>query len=157
MNFQKQDNLISVGGKGQPTEKGVEAFALKLSGYVGKEIAGAYFSKDGASSTTHISIGNYEKNDLTSAKGHGHNLGTYFKTMEEINKYNLNGFFHTHPNTGTPDRLVPSDPDLSGRNSDHKINPNLKYYLLTAPLNYGDAYPIKLIIQQDSLIVCDKI
>jgi hypothetical protein len=42
-NFKTESKIIQVGGEGQPTEKGVEAFALKLSTYVGKEIGGAYF------------------------------------------------------------------------------------------------------------------
>jgi RHS repeat-associated protein len=146
MNFQKNNNIIAVGGKGQPTEKGVEAFALKLSGYVGKEIAGAYFSKDGASSTTHISIGRYQDNDMTTTKGgHGQNLN-YLQPGDDFSRYTLTGLFHTHPSTNisTSDRVVPSDVDLDGRDSDLKNNPNLKYYILTDPLNYGDPYPYKI-------------
>jgi hypothetical protein len=146
MNFQTKGNLIAVGDNGQPTEKGVEAFALKLSAYVGKEIGGAYFSKEGTSTTTHISIGRYEKNDMTTTKDYGHNLAYYFNTGEEIKNYSLTGFFHTHPSTNVNpgDRVVPSDQDLNGRDSDHKLNPNLKYYILTEPLNYGDPYPYKI-------------
>jgi RHS repeat-associated protein len=145
MNFQTNNNLIAVGGEGQPTEKGVEAFTLKLSGYVGKEIGGAYFSKDEVSNTTHISIGRYEDNSMTTTRSHGHSLN-YLSPGDDRSKYNLTGFFHTHPsvNINTSDRVVPSDQDLKVRDSDHGINPNLKYYLLTDPLGYGDPYPYKI-------------
>ena len=40
-------------GEGQPSETGVEAFALKLSSYIGKEVGGAYFSgQEGGSTNT---------------------------------------------------------------------------------------------------------
>lgn len=145
INFQKNDNLIAVGGKGQPTEKGVEAFALKLSAYVGKEIGGAYFSKDGASSTTHISIGKYQNNDMTTTRGHGQNLN-YLEPGDDFKRYSLTALFHTHPSTNinTSDRVVPSDQDLDSRDSDLKNYPHMKYYILTDPLNYGDPYPYKI-------------
>jgi RHS repeat-associated protein len=142
-NFQTKDNLIAVGGEGQPTEKGVETFALKLSGYVGKEIGGAYFSKDGASNTTHISIGKYEMNDMTTTRGgHGQNLN-YLEPGDDFSKYRVTGLFHTHPSTNInpSDRVVPSDQDLRGRDATHNNYPNIKFYLLTDPLNYGDPYP----------------
>lgn len=44
-NFKNKDQVISVGGEGQPTVKGVEDFSLKLSEYVGTEIAGCTFQK----------------------------------------------------------------------------------------------------------------
>lgn len=146
MNFQKNDYMIAVGGNGQATEKGVEAFALKLSGYVGKEIGGAYYSKDGEASTTHVTIGRYKDNDLTTTKANGNNLWTYFHGSDETNQYTLRGFFHTHPsaNVNVDDRVVPSDQDLSVRDSDHKLDPNLKYYILTDPLSYGNPYPYKI-------------
>ncbi len=147
MNFKSNDNLIDVGGKGQPSIQGVESFALKLSVYVGKEIGGAYFSKDGVSTTTQISIGKYQDNDMTTTKSNGSNLWNYFHGSDESNRFTLTGFFHTHPSTNinVSDRIVPSDQDLSVRDADHKqVNPNLKYYIITEPLNYGDPYPYKI-------------
>jgi RHS repeat-associated protein len=147
MNFQTESNLFEVGGDGQPSASGVESFALKLSEYVGKEIGGAYFSKDGAEKTTHISIGMYKNNSFDETKSHGHNLASYFKTREEkksnIPRFNLTGFFHTHPsaNISNSDRLVPSDADLDARDNALRFNPNLKFLILTAPVSYGDNYP----------------
>jgi len=146
-NFKTESNLIEVGGEGQPSEQGVETFALKLSAYVGREIGGAYFSKDGAESTTDITIGRYEDNAFALTRDNGHNLRIYFNTKEEINRFSLRGFFHTHP-TGAgiskSDRLVPSDNDLRARNNALKINPSLRFFLLTAPVNHADRYPKKI-------------
>ena len=152
MNLKSKDNLIDVGGKDQPSVTGVESFALKLSEYVGTEIGGAYFSKDGQSTTTQITIGMYKDNTMTESKSSGENLWAYFHGSEESKKYNLTGFFHTHPTinddvynrTDNSNRTKPSDKDLSNRDSDHKTNPNLKYYIITNPLNYGDPYPYKI-------------
>ena len=36
INFQTNDNVIAVGGAGQPSADGVKSFALQLSEYVGK-------------------------------------------------------------------------------------------------------------------------
>ena len=53
-NFKTESNIIAVGGEGQPSETGVEAFALKLSSYIGKEVGGAYFSGQEGSKAQHI-------------------------------------------------------------------------------------------------------
>ena len=146
INFQKNDNLIAVGGKGQPTDKGVETFALKLSSYIGKEIGGAYFSKDGATSTTHVSIGKYEINDnITTKGGHGQNLN-YLESGDDFRRYSLTGLFHTHLSTRVDesDRTVPSDQDLDSRDNDHRHSPHIKYFILTDPVKYGDPYPNKI-------------
>lgn len=137
-NFRTENNIIQVGGEGQPTETGVEAFALKLSNYVGKEIKGAYF---GGENTTHMSIGMYKFNDHKKSVASGHALG-----MSQ--GLNLTGFFHTHPGDGhsisNSDRLVPSDQDLDSRDAALLYNPNLRFFLITAPEHYGDEYPKKI-------------
>jgi RHS repeat-associated protein len=139
-NFKTENNLIAVGGEGQPTKKGVEAFALQLSDYVGTEIAGSYFSKAEGESTSHVSIGMYKNNSHKKSSSSGHILGLR-------KNLNLTGFFHTHPNGGNisnSDRLVPSDADLDSRNNALRHKPNLNFYLITAPVNYGDEYPKKI-------------
>lgn len=62
-NFQTKNNVIDIGGQGQPTREGVEDFALKLSSYVGKEVGGFYLSAKGKDAISHIYIGAYENND----------------------------------------------------------------------------------------------
>jgi hypothetical protein len=139
-NFKEKNNLIAVGGEGQPSEKGVEAFALRLSDYVGKEIGGAYFSKGEGESTSHVSIGLYKFNSHKKSGPTGHHLGL----KEDLT---LTGFFHTHPSGGgisDSDRLVPSDADLDSRDNSLRHKSNLNFYLITAPVNYGDDYPKKI-------------
>jgi RHS repeat-associated protein len=141
-NFKTETNIIEVGGEGQPSEQGVEAFALKLSGYVGVEIGGAYFSSEGSEGTSHITFGTYGNNSHTrNVGGHGHALGLR-------QGLNLTGFFHTHPGNGhdisNSDRLVPSDTDLDSRDRALQHNPSLQFFLITAPVNYGDPYPKKI-------------
>ena len=64
MNFKEDSNVIAIGGENQPSEEGVESFALKLSEYVGKEIGGSYYSSDGGDKTTHIAIGKYKNSEF---------------------------------------------------------------------------------------------
>lgn len=136
-NFKTGGNLFAVGGEGQPSEQGVEAFALKLSSYVGKEIGGAYFGT--SENTTHVSLGGYANNQFKKTQGHGHALG--------IGKgLSLTGFFHTHPsgpNINDSDRLVPSGQDKESRDNALRSMPSLRFYLLTAP-DYGGRYPRKI-------------
>ena len=104
----------SLGGEGQASVDGVESFILKLSDMVGKEIAGAYFSKDGAGSTTHMSIGKYANNR-----------------------------FDTHPNVSVSDRMRPSGKDKESRDQALDMYPHLQFYILTHPEYYGGKFPYK--------------
>ncbi len=145
-NFMNKSNIIEVGGKRQPTEGGVEAFVVNLSEMVGKEIAGAYFSKDGSSSsTTHITIGEYRENRHDSAKGHGITLWNKTFPEEKLDNH-IKGFFHTHPTTGYSNstKLKPSPQDIKSRDMALKNNPNLQFYILTQPERYGDKFPLKI-------------
>ncbi len=146
MNLKTESNAIEVGGEGQPTEQGVESFALKLSDYVGKEIGGAYFSKDGSESTTHITIGAYKNNEFKKTKNNGITAFRQFSSTTEEFTSSLRGFFHTHPSGAgikDSDRLVPSGPDRRNRDRALEMNPNLKYFLLTHP-DYGGKFPRKI-------------
>ena len=134
-NFKNKDQVISVGGEGQPTVKGVEDFSLKLSGYVGTEIAGAYFTKEGSEATTHITIGNYKNNTLQSARGHGHSEGI----RQGLKLNEITGFYHTHPSLGfsVSDRTRASGVDINARDNALKLMPHMKFYIITAPISYG--------------------
>jgi len=138
-NFMTQNNIIEVGGKDQPSVTGVEEFTLKLSTFVGKEISGAYFSNDQNGSTSHVTLGLYKDNKIDKSGPSGHVLGLRQGLA-------LTGFFHTHPSIGysDSDRLVPSDPDLDSRDNALMHNPNLLFFILTDPVNYGDPYPNKI-------------
>jgi RHS repeat-associated protein len=136
MNLRDQSNLVEVGGAKQPSEKGVESFALQLSNYLGIEIKGTYF---GTEKTTHMAIGKYKGNTNTSSDEPGITVGTKIGLT-------VSAFFHTHPsgNISVEDRTHPSDKDLEVRDQELQTDPNLKFYILTAPLSYGDPYPYKI-------------
>lgn len=146
INFMENNNIIAVGGEGQATVDGVETFALNLSDMVGKEIGGAYFSKDGTESTTHISIGRYENNRLKEMNGgHGHLSWNRLYPDSKLES-SLTGFFHTHPSSGNisvSDRIRPSQQDKNSRDAALKLMPNLQFYILTHPVNYGGKFPYK--------------
>ena len=95
MNFQKNDNVIDVGGKGQPSVDGVKSFTLQLSEYVGKEIKGYSYSADGSKNVTDMVLGKYLNNEFDES---------YATPQELRNKYGVNYSdnnilqdFHTHP------------------------------------------------------------
>jgi len=147
INFKENNNIIAVGGEGQASVGGVEAFAVNLSDMVSKEIGGAYFSKDGSSETTHVSIGRYVNNKFDETRGHGQNFGSYPHLRGDYNKFSLTGFFHTHPSRGNisvSDRTRPSGKDLESRNKDLKLNPSMQFYILTHPVSYGGTFPYKI-------------
>lgn len=146
-NFMTNHNIIAVGGERQPSVNGVESFAVNLSFMVGREIGGAYFSKDGAGSITHMSIGRYENNSYNETKGgSGHSLWNRLYPNSKLEN-SLTGFFHTHPsgaNISVSDRTQPSQQDKTSRDGALKLMPNLQFYILTAPINSGDKFPYKI-------------
>jgi hypothetical protein len=145
INFMKNDNVIAVGGERQASVGGVEAFAVNLSGMVGKEISGAYFSKDGAATTTHVSIGNYQNNTLTKSGPSGHALWQRMNPDSQLGN-SITGFFHTHPTIGysVSDRTRASDQDKRSRDAALKLMPHLQFYILTHPVSYGGTFPYKI-------------
>lgn len=146
INFKENSNVIAVGGEGQASVEGVETFAVQLSDMVGKEVGGAYFAKDGAGTTTHMSIGLYKNNGLKETNSNGHAAWVRMYPHSNLNK-SLTGFFHTHPSNGNisvTDRTQPSRQDLYSRDKNLKANPNLQFYILTHPVNYGDHFPKKI-------------
>jgi len=141
-NFKSEDNIIQVGGSGQPSVQDVEAFALNLASYINKEIGGSYFSttQDGdIDNSTYITIGQYQSNESDKCKAFGETLG-YNKGLYR------NGKFHTHQSTG--DKYEPSPQDKTARDgeikSNFKMNPTLRFLILTFPKNYGDRYPERI-------------
>jgi len=60
-NFKNKDQVISVGGKGQPSVEGVKSFTLQLSEYVGTEIKGFSYSSNGSGDATDMVLGKYKK------------------------------------------------------------------------------------------------
>jgi RHS repeat-associated protein len=140
-NFKTDDHVFEVGGEGQPSVEGVESFALDLSEYVDKEIGGTYYTAEGAENTTHISIGRYNDNTSSMVRnGFGQ-----IKAFREagLRPENQSGFFHTHPDDvgySYFDRIHASGADKTFRDDALKIDPNLKFYILTRPYGYSSGY-----------------
>ncbi|MFC2104948.1 hypothetical protein ACFLS4_06325, partial [Bacteroidota bacterium] len=131
MNLQTTSKIIEVDGAGQATKTGVEEFVFQMTEYVvGVEIGGAYFSNNGGDKTTHMTIGMYENNTATETHSTGQNEGA-------TRGYSLIGYFHTHP-SGVKDYDLPSDKDITTRNTRLLVMPNLEFILLHKPVTYND-------------------
>jgi RHS repeat-associated protein len=109
INFQKNDNVIAVGGKGQPSVDGVKSFTLKLSEYVGKEIAGFSYSADGSKNVTDMVLGKYVDNKVDASRADPRELAKKYGTNYSAN--NILQDFHTHPDGKLG--ATQSDPNLS--------------------------------------------
>ncbi len=129
-NFKTNDQLIEVGGKGQPTAEGVKSFTLKLSEYIEKEIKGFSYSADGTGKVTDVLLGKYENNSYDESYGSAINL---------INKYgknfsfkNIFEEFHTHPNgqIGATQHGADISKDVRSKNRDILFSPNAKFIVL---------------------------
>jgi RHS repeat-associated protein len=111
INFQENDNIIEVGGEGQPTEKGVKSFAISLSEYVGKEISGLGYSSSSSGEITDLVLGKYKDNSFTESNITSPR-GLYDKFGDKYTPNNILQFFHTHPN-GNLGATGSSNPELS--------------------------------------------
>ncbi|MEM0544055.1 RHS repeat-associated core domain-containing protein [Flavobacterium sp. j3] len=132
MNLKENDNLIDVGGKGQATVKGFEEFALKFSNYIGREIAGGYFSEKGKSDINHISINSYKSNTSTSATG-GIVPTRFTNDKNLLQSLQLRVHYHTHLSKfDDKSRLTPStDDDKVWSN----LPPGVQGMIITNPEN----------------------
>jgi RHS repeat-associated protein len=110
INFQKNDNVIAVGGKGQPSVDGVKSFTLKLSEYVGKEIAGFSYSADGSKNVTDVVLGKYATNKVDEASPLT-NRELFKKYGANYSDKNILQDFHTHPDGKLG--ATETDPQLS--------------------------------------------
>lgn len=147
-NLRYDDTLIHVGGVGQPSVEGVEKFALQLSSYIGREIGGTYFSKDGVEDITHMTIGKYVNNTYRKNESNGSlairklcNSLDLSAALAEFKSYQFRGFLHTHPNE--PGRFNSSKEDKDFKNRALKHNPNLFFFIITHP-EPGGNYPAKI-------------
>ena len=141
-NFQNKDQVISIGGDGQPSIDGVKSFTLKLSEYIGKEINGFSYSSKGSGNVTDMVLGKYQDNELDKSSGTTRALQNKYG-----NKFSFNNIvqeFHTHPNGQLGS--TQSDPELSqdvkGLQNDRPFMPNASFIILyrisgqTAPAEY---------------------
>lgn len=109
INFQEKDNIIEVGGEGQPSVDGVKSFTLQLSEHIGKEIKGFSYSPNASGDVTDMLLTKYKANSRTEAFGDPRELMSKYGINNTLNS--IVQQFHTHPdgNTGATE----SDPHLS--------------------------------------------
>ncbi|CAN5388934.1 DUF6443 domain-containing protein [soil metagenome] len=142
MNLKNNDNVVNVGGKGQPSVEGVKSFTLQLSEYIGKEIKGFSYSSNGSGNATDIVLGKYANNNYTTSHG---------SVTELIKKYGANFSFnnvlqdfHTHPDgkLGATESAPELSQDVMGMRSDKTQIPNASFIILyrtpgqTVPAEY---------------------
>lgn len=141
VNFQKNDNAIAVGGKGQPSVDGVKSFTLKLSEYVGKEIKGYSYSSDGTKSVSDMVLGKYANNEYDKSFGTPQALRNKYGVNYSDN--NILQEFHTHPDGKLG--ATQSDPGLSqdvrGLQGQKPLIPNASFIILYRIA--GQAQPVE--------------
>ncbi len=131
-NLKSEDNVIDVGGEGQPTLEGVRDFALKLSNYVGVEIGGFDLSKKGEDKISHVFLGGYEGNDAQETST-GMNLRI---RPDLIRTTTARTQFHTHLSRfDDGDRLRASSKDLRTKRNTLRNYPDMKFLIITNPEN----------------------
>lgn len=129
-NFQNKDQVISVGGDGQPSVGGVKSFTLQLSEYVGKEIKGFSYSSDGSGNVTDMVLGNYKNNEVD--KSYGTTGALQNKYGDKFSFNNVVQDFHTHPNgqLGATQSAPGLSQDVTGLQNDKRFIPNASFIIL---------------------------
>ena len=130
INFQKNDNVIAVGGKGQPTVDGVKSFTLQLSEYIGKEIKGYSYSSDGTKNATDMVLGKYVDNEFQ--KSYGTPRGLMEKYGVNYSNNNILQDFHTHPKgeLGATQSAPELSADVRTLQNDKPLIPNASFIIL---------------------------
>ena len=130
INFQKNDNVIAVGGKGQPSVEGVKSFTLQLSEYTGKEIKGFSYSSDGSKNVTDMVLGKYVSNEFDKSYGSPNELRS--KYGDNFSNNNILQEFHTHPKgeLGATQSAPELSADVRGLQSDKPQIPNASFIIL---------------------------
>jgi hypothetical protein len=130
INFQKNDNVIAVGGKGQPSVDGVKSFTLQLSEYIGKEIKGFSYSADGSKNVTDMVLGKYVNNEFDKSFGTLTELRR--KYGDNFSNNNVLQDFHTHPKgeLGATQSAPELSSDVRGLQNDKPLIPNASFIIL---------------------------
>ncbi|PUZ23937.1 hypothetical protein DCM91_14125 [Chitinophaga costaii] len=130
MNFQKDDNVIAVGGKDQPSVDGVKSFTLQLSEYIGKEIKGFSYSTDGSKNVTDMELGKYINNEFDKSYGSPHEL--IKKYGVDYSNNNVLQEFHTHPKgeLGATQSAPELSADVRGLQNDKPLIPDASFIIL---------------------------
>lgn len=129
-NFKNKDQVISVGGKGQPSVEGVKSFVLQLSEYVGTEIKGFSYSSSGSRDATDMVLGKYKNNTLTKSYGSPQELQKKYGNIFSFD--NILQEFHTHPNgeLGATQSAPEQSQDVNALQNDKALIPNASFIIL---------------------------
>jgi hypothetical protein len=137
MNFKTDDNIIQVGGEGQPSLEGVQDFLVGFSDYIDTEMSGAYLQNDGESKPNAVYIDESERNDE-------YNAYTSIN-VRYIGTAKLHTHFHTHLTRFDTKDKYPSKADRTYKsNNSVPVLPKSLYYkkfIILSDLPEGQAYP----------------
>jgi RHS repeat-associated protein len=130
INFQKDDNIIKIGGEGQASVDGVKSFTLKLSEYVGKEIKGFSYSSNASGDVTDMLLGKYNGNTRTTSKSSPAELLRKYGVNNTLN--NIVQQFHTHPDgkIGATQSAPGQSTDVTNLQKDKPRIPNASFIIL---------------------------
>jgi RHS repeat-associated protein len=129
-NFKNEDQVISVGGKGQPSAEGVKSFTLNLSEYVGNEIKGFSYSSNGSGDVSDMVLGKFKNNNYTESYGSPTALAK--KYMSNFSLNNIVQQFHTHPEgkLGLTQAAPQQSNDVRNLLKDKPLIPNASFIIL---------------------------
>ncbi|UGU18156.1 RHS repeat-associated core domain-containing protein [Sinomicrobium kalidii] len=128
-NFKMEDNVIDVGGEGQPTLERVKEFTLKLSNYIDKEIGGYFLSGKQENNISHVYLSRYVNNTAQEARSP---FLLHSVRPDLFNKVKTRTHFHTHLSRfRDSDRLRPSEADRNFKKGQKSLIE--KFILLTNP------------------------
>lgn len=129
-NFKNEDQVISVGGKDQPSTEGVKSFTLNLSEYVGTEIKGFSYSSNGSGDVSDMVLGKYKNNSYTESYGSPTALAKKYRSNFSLNNIVQN--FHTHPEgkLGSTKAAPQQSTDVRNLQKDKPLIPNASFIIL---------------------------
>ena len=129
-NWKTDDQLIDVGGEGQPSEDGVKSFALGLSEYIGKEVKGFSYSSNASGDVTDMVLGKYLNNSNTQSYGTPDALRKKYGDNFSLN--NITQQFHTHPDgkLGATQSAPNLSQDVMALQNDKPFVPNASFIIL---------------------------
>ena len=129
-NWKTDDQIIEVGGEGQPTVDGVHSFTLGLSEYIGREISGYSYSSDGSGKITDVLLGHYKDNTRT--KSYCSPVAFTKKYRGRFSFANFQEAFHTHPDglLGATQSAPELSEDVKNLQKDKPSVPNAQYFIL---------------------------
>jgi hypothetical protein len=129
-NFKTQDQVVSVGGNGQPSVEGVKSFTLQLSEYLGKEIKGFSYSSNASGNATDMVLGKYLRNTNTESFGTLYELQKKYGDAFSLN--NVLQDFHTHPDgkLGATESSPGLSQDVISLQKDKPFIPNASFIIL---------------------------